>query len=134
MDIEEQKYPIGRYQAEEKIDKNAIDNFIEEIKFVIAYSFIYSQRPGTPAQRKDNIPLAEKKDRRIEQGKTYQYDKTCRDVSEVENDERPYVVRLKVVSRTDFLFNDQGVWAIAWYRVASKLYQKNFNIKFSFAN
>jgi len=37
--------------------------FINEIEFVIAYSFMYSQRPGTPAQKKDNIPLDEKKAR-----------------------------------------------------------------------
>ena len=37
--------------------------FVNEINYVIAYSFIYSQRPGTPAQKKDNIPLAEKKAR-----------------------------------------------------------------------
>ena len=37
--------------------------FVDEVKFVIAYSFMYSQRPGTPAQKKDNIPLAEKKAR-----------------------------------------------------------------------
>ncbi|QOY53262.1 serine O-acetyltransferase [Candidatus Sulfurimonas baltica] len=29
-------------------------------------------------------------------------------------------------SRLDFLFNYPGVWAIAWYRVASKLYNSNF--------
>jgi uncharacterized damage-inducible protein DinB len=34
MDIEELKYPIGRYQAEEKIDKAAIDNFIKEIELL----------------------------------------------------------------------------------------------------
>ncbi len=37
--------------------------FVDEVEFVIAYSFMYSQRPGTPAQRKDNIPLADKKAR-----------------------------------------------------------------------
>ena len=26
--------------------------FIEKVKFVIAYSFIYSPRPGTPAQQR----------------------------------------------------------------------------------
>ena len=36
--------------------------FVNEINYVIAYSFMYSKRPGTPAQ-KDNIPLAEKKAR-----------------------------------------------------------------------
>ena len=37
--------------------------FIEKIKFVIAYSFIYSPRPGTPAQHKDNIDQSLKKAR-----------------------------------------------------------------------
>ena len=37
--------------------------FIERVKYVIAYSFIYSPRPGTPAQYKDNIEIAEKKAR-----------------------------------------------------------------------
>ncbi len=36
---------------------------IEQVKFVIAYSFIYSPRPGTPAQHKDNIEIADKKAR-----------------------------------------------------------------------
>ena len=38
-------------------------NFIEKVNFVIAYSFIYSPRPGTPAQNKDNISLLDKKAR-----------------------------------------------------------------------
>ena len=38
-------------------------NFIEKINFVIAYSFIYSARPGTPAQHKDNVDLSTKKAR-----------------------------------------------------------------------
>ncbi len=38
-------------------------NFIERVNFVIAYSFIYSPRPGTPAQHKDNIDLSTKKAR-----------------------------------------------------------------------
>ena len=29
-------------------------------------------------------------------------------------------------SKLDFLFNYPGVWAIAWYRVANKLYRSNF--------
>ena len=36
---------------------------IEKVNFVIAYSFIYSPRPGTPAQHKDNITTAQKKAR-----------------------------------------------------------------------
>ena len=38
-------------------------NFIEKVKFVIAYSFTYSPRPGTPSQHKDNIELSVKKAR-----------------------------------------------------------------------
>ena len=52
--------------------------FIERVKFVIAYSFIYSPRPGTPAQNKDNIDKDVKKARLsalqsllIEQQKNY---------------------------------------------------------------
>ena len=37
--------------------------FIDKVKFVIAYSFIYSPRPGTPAQHKDNININVKKAR-----------------------------------------------------------------------
>ncbi len=37
--------------------------FIDKVKFVIAYSFIYSPRPGTPAQYKDNINNSVKKAR-----------------------------------------------------------------------
>lgn len=29
-------------------------------------------------------------------------------------------------SRVDFLFNYPGVWAVAWYRIANKLYRANF--------
>ena len=29
-------------------------------------------------------------------------------------------------SKLDFLFNYPGVWAVAWYRVAHKLYTSNF--------
>lgn len=29
-------------------------------------------------------------------------------------------------SRVDFLFNYPGVWAVAWYRIANKLYKANF--------
>ncbi len=31
-----------------------------------------------------------------------------------------------IYSRTDFLFNYPGVWAIVWYRVAHRLYRFNF--------
>jgi tRNA-2-methylthio-N6-dimethylallyladenosine synthase len=37
--------------------------FIEKLNFVIAYSFTYSPRPGTPAQHKDNIDQSIKKAR-----------------------------------------------------------------------
>ena len=37
--------------------------FIEKVNFVIAYSFTYSPRPGTPAQHKDNIDQSVKKAR-----------------------------------------------------------------------
>ena len=37
--------------------------FIEKVNFVIAYSFTYSSRPGTPAQHKDNVKLSVKKAR-----------------------------------------------------------------------
>ncbi len=49
----------------EETDKDFEDTmkFIEKINFVIAYSFIYSPRPGTPAQNKDNISLLDKKAR-----------------------------------------------------------------------
>ena len=35
--------------------------FVEKVNFVIAYSFMYSPRPGTPAQKKDNIDITTKK-------------------------------------------------------------------------
>ena len=46
-------------------DKNFEETmkFVDKVGFVIAYSFMYSQRPGTPAQKKDNVPLADKKAR-----------------------------------------------------------------------
>ncbi len=49
----------------EETDKDFEDTmkFIEKVNFVIAYSFIYSSRPGTPAQNKDNISLSDKKAR-----------------------------------------------------------------------
>jgi len=49
----------------EEADKDFEDTmkFIEKVNFVIAYSFIYSPRPGTPAQNKDNISLSDKKAR-----------------------------------------------------------------------
>ncbi len=49
----------------DETDKDFEDTmkFIEKVNFVIAYSFIYSPRPGTPAQHKDNISIFEKKAR-----------------------------------------------------------------------
>ena len=54
---------IVGYPNESDQDFEDTMKFIDEVKFVTAYSFMYSQRPGTPAQKKDNIPLAEKKAR-----------------------------------------------------------------------
>ena len=54
---------IVGYPNESQKDFDDTMSFVNEINFVIAYSFIYSQRPGTPAHNKDNIPLAEKKAR-----------------------------------------------------------------------
>ena len=55
--------------------------FIEKVKFVIAYSFIYSPRPGTPAQHKDNIEIKVKKARlsalqSLLNEQQYEYNKT----------------------------------------------------------
>ena len=49
----------------DETDKDFEDTmkFIEKVNFVIAYSFIYSPRPGTPAQNKDNISISDKKAR-----------------------------------------------------------------------
>ena len=49
----------------EETDKDFEDTMklIETVNFVIAYSFIYSPRPGTPAQNKDNISISDKKAR-----------------------------------------------------------------------
>ena len=54
---------IVGYPNESDKDFEDTMKFINQVEFVIAYSFMYSQRPGTPAQKKDNIPLAEKKAR-----------------------------------------------------------------------
>ena len=54
---------IVGYPDESDKDFEDTMKFVDEVKFVIAYSFMYSQRPGTPAQKKDNILLAEKKAR-----------------------------------------------------------------------
>ncbi len=54
---------IVGYPNETDKDFDKTMKLIDDIKFVIAYSFMYSQRPGTPAQKKDNVPLADKKAR-----------------------------------------------------------------------
>ncbi len=46
---------IVGYPDETDSDFENTMKFIDKVKFVIAYSFIYSPRPGTPAQKKDNI-------------------------------------------------------------------------------
>ena len=51
---------IVGYPGESDKDFEDTMKFVNEINYVIAYSFMYSKRPGTPAQKKDNIPLAEK--------------------------------------------------------------------------
>ena len=54
---------IVGYPNETDKDFEETMKFVDNVEFVIAYSFMYSQRPGTPAQKKDNVPLAEKKAR-----------------------------------------------------------------------
>jgi len=54
---------IVGYPNETDRDFEETMKFIDNVEFVIAYSFMYSQRPGTPAQKKDNVPLADKKAR-----------------------------------------------------------------------
>ena len=54
---------IVGYPNETDKDFEETMKFVDEVEFVIAYSFMYSQRPGTPAQKKDNILLADKKAR-----------------------------------------------------------------------
>ena len=48
-------------ETDEDFDKTM--RFIENIKFVIAYSFIYSPRPGTPAAKLEQISNPIKKAR-----------------------------------------------------------------------
>jgi len=54
---------IVGYPNETDRDFEETMKFVDDVGFVIAYSFMYSQRPGTPAQKKDNVPLADKKAR-----------------------------------------------------------------------
>ena len=53
---------VGFPEETDKDFENTM-KFIERVKFVIAYSFIYSPRPGTPAQHKDNVDSGVKKAR-----------------------------------------------------------------------
>ncbi len=54
---------IVGYPNETDKDFEETMKFVDNVGFVIAYSFMYSQRPGTPAQKKDNVPIADKKAR-----------------------------------------------------------------------
>ena len=54
---------IVGFPGETNDDFDKTMKLIENIKFTIAYSFIYSPRPGTPAFNKNNIDLAVKKAR-----------------------------------------------------------------------
>ena len=54
---------IVGYPNETDKDFEETMKFVDNVGFVIAYSFMYSQRPGTPAQKKDNVPPADKKAR-----------------------------------------------------------------------
>jgi len=54
---------IVGFPGETNDDFDQTMKLIENIKFTIAYSFIYSPRPGTPAFNKNNIDLAVKKAR-----------------------------------------------------------------------
>ncbi|MDC0498100.1 tRNA (N6-isopentenyl adenosine(37)-C2)-methylthiotransferase MiaB [Alphaproteobacteria bacterium] len=54
---------IVGYPNETDKDFEETMKFVDNVGFVIAYSFMYSQRPGTPAQKKDNVPLVDKKAR-----------------------------------------------------------------------
>ena len=54
---------IVGYPNETDRDFEETMKFVDDVEFVIAYSFMYSQRPGTPAQKKDNVPVADKKAR-----------------------------------------------------------------------
>ena len=54
---------IVGYPNETDKDFEDTMKFVDDVEFVIAYSFMYSQRPGTPAQKKDNVPVADKKAR-----------------------------------------------------------------------
>ncbi len=54
---------IVGYPNETDKDFEETMKVVDNVGFVIAYSFMYSQRPGTPAQKKDNVPIADKKAR-----------------------------------------------------------------------
>ena len=54
---------IVGFPGETSKDFDQTMEFIEKIKFVIAYSFMYSPRPGTPAAKYNQIEFKEKKAR-----------------------------------------------------------------------
>ena len=54
---------IVGFPGETNQDFDQTMNFIEKIRFVIAYSFVYSPRPGTPASKFKQIDLPIKKAR-----------------------------------------------------------------------
>ena len=51
------------YPGETDADFKKTLDLVDDIKFTQSYSFIYSPRPGTPAQNKDNISILDKKAR-----------------------------------------------------------------------
>ncbi len=54
---------IVGYPGETDSDFDFTMKLVDEVKFVIAYSFMYSARPGTPAQKRNQIDLNVKKAR-----------------------------------------------------------------------
>ena len=54
---------ITGFPGEEDEDFDQTMNFINDVKFVIAYSFMYSPRPGTPAAKLKQVDLKVKKAR-----------------------------------------------------------------------
>ena len=48
---------IVGFPGEEDEDFDETMKFIDKVKFVIAYSFMYSPRPGTPAANKKQINI-----------------------------------------------------------------------------
>ena len=54
---------IVGYPEESDHDFEKTMKLVEKVKFVIAYSFIYSPRPGTPAQKNEHVDIKVKKAR-----------------------------------------------------------------------